>query len=173
MLTRLVTWRHGHLRHDLFRLGEGMISWWSRNQRNITLSPTEAVYMALSEACSELKWIKMLLENFHLDKGTTTMKEHNQSCISLANEFKLNPRIKNIEVKYHHVKEMVGKKDVILRLKWLLLDRIKFTCIQELMGMKKVSYWKWVLVKSIFNLLVQSSIFEFQFWSFFIEVLFL
>lgn len=130
----------------IFKLGGGLISWGSRKQSNITLSSTEAEYVALSEACSEFKWIKMLLGDLNLGNVTATINEDNQSCISLANEFKLNPRTKHIEVKYHHVKELVDSKEICLKycptaemiadVMTKPLDRVKLSYFQDLMGLK-------------------------------------
>lgn len=130
----------------VFMIGNGLISWASRRQANITLSSTEAEYVALSEACIELRWIKMLMKDLNLDKSIATVYEDNQSFISLANEFKLNPKTKHIEVKFHHVKKLVENKEIILKycpttemiadMMTKPLDRVKLSYFQNLLGLK-------------------------------------
>lgn len=127
-------------------LNGAAISWGSRKQSHITLSSTEAEYVALSEACCEVKWIKMLLQDLNLDYKSIKFKEDNQSCISLAREFKMNPRTKHIEVKYHHVREMIQNKEVFLEycptsemvadIMTKPLDRVKLSYFQNLFGLK-------------------------------------
>ncbi|KAI1000674.1 hypothetical protein K3495_g7521 [Podosphaera aphanis] len=46
----------------LIRLASGPKSWRSHLQREVVLSTTEAEYLAATETCRQLKWIKMLLE---------------------------------------------------------------------------------------------------------------
>jgi hypothetical protein len=44
-----------------FSLGSGVISWFSRKQKSISLSSTEAEYMAASMASCEAIWLRKLL----------------------------------------------------------------------------------------------------------------
>ena len=44
-----------------------LISWKSRGQKLVTLSSTEAEYVAVSEACTDIKFIKMIMEFLELE----------------------------------------------------------------------------------------------------------
>lgn len=98
-----------------FKYGDGCISWASRKQKNITLSSTEAEYVALSEACSEYRWMRMLFADFGIQIGSSIFFEDNQSCIALVNDLKINPRTKHIDVRYHHVRELHQKGDIDIK----------------------------------------------------------
>ena len=43
-----------------------LISWKSRGQKHVTLSSTEAEYVAVSEACTDIMFIKMIMEFLEL-----------------------------------------------------------------------------------------------------------
>ena len=90
----------------------GCVSWKSNLQKVVALSSTEAEYVGLSEVCSELRGIRMVMVDLKLKLKLVIVNEDNQSCISLANDFKLNPCTKHIEVKFHHVKELVRRKEI-------------------------------------------------------------
>ena len=45
-----------------FSLGSGMISWFSRNHTSIALSMVEFEYIPTCSACSEVVWLRKMLE---------------------------------------------------------------------------------------------------------------
>ena len=48
----------------LFNFAGDPISWCSKKQNCVTLSSTEAEYVALAECCQEFKWIQRILKDF-------------------------------------------------------------------------------------------------------------
>jgi len=71
----------------LFKYLGAPITWSSKKQALVTLSLSEAEYVALSEAAKEAIWIRRLLQDFneHSD-GPTVMFKDNQSCIRLVQD---------------------------------------------------------------------------------------
>lgn len=68
-----------------FMFSGGTISWASRGQTSVTLSSMEAEYVALSEACQEVVWLRQLLSDFgEHQKEATTICEDNQGCIAFV-----------------------------------------------------------------------------------------
>lgn len=91
----------------LFKYKGAALSWSSRKQSCITLSSTEAEYVALSEACQESKWLRQLMED--LGEPLTqpiTLYEDNQSCIKLVDSEKMRQRTKHVDVRFHFCREM-------------------------------------------------------------------
>lgn len=100
----------------LFKLFGGTISWCSRKQTCVALSSTEAEYVALAESCQELKWLQMLLEDFHeLVQKPTVIHEDNQSCIKIVNGEKISSRTKHIDIKYHFVRDINLNGDAVIK----------------------------------------------------------
>jgi hypothetical protein len=91
--------------------------WYSKLQSEITLSTTEAEYIALSQALREVIPIITLLneinEIFPVHKLTPQIHckvwEDNNGALSLAQNQKFSPRTKHISIKYHHFREHVNK----------------------------------------------------------------
>lgn len=95
----------------VFFLNGGVISWCCRKQTCVSLSSTEAEYIALSEACQETLWLRRLLQDMHQDiNSATTIYEDNQSCLCMVKGGKFSNRTKHIDTKYHFVKDCVDKQ---------------------------------------------------------------
>lgn len=76
------------------------MSWSSRKQSTVSLSSTEAEYVALAEGTCEAIWLRNLLADMGLRcDGATIVHEDNQSCIRIAEEPKDHKRMKHIDVK--------------------------------------------------------------------------
>jgi hypothetical protein len=70
-----------------FQFLNSTIMWSSRKQSMVTLSSTEAEYIALAEALKEAVWIRRILEDLNqVVVGPTVVYEDNQSCIRLITD---------------------------------------------------------------------------------------
>lgn len=99
-----------------FVLG-GLVCWTSKKQPTVTISSTEAEYVALSLSITEACWLKNLIDELKLFPKVSkiTIFEDNQSAIKLCKSNEQLKRIKHIEIKYHFVKEKVksGLFDIV------------------------------------------------------------
>ncbi len=91
------------------------ISWSAKKQMMISLSSTEAEYMAMTHAGKEA----VFLENIFGDVGIpfsipTTLLIDNQSAITLAENPIFHARTKHIDVRHHWVREKVEDGNVEL-----------------------------------------------------------
>lgn len=100
----------------VIRLFGNVIYWKSRKQKSVTKASTFAEYVALSEAVSELKFVKELLNilNVKLVKPIN-IYEDNSGALNIAKYGNFTKNSKHIEVHYHYVHEYVkeGIIDVI------------------------------------------------------------
>ena len=93
------------------------ITWVSKMQTEITLSTTEAEYVALSQAMRDvIPFLDLIDElstyfDFNHDKAKVKCRvyEDNNGCLELANNPRYRPRTKHIALKYHHFREQVQK----------------------------------------------------------------
>lgn len=97
----------------VFKLGDAVVSYASRKQSNVTLSSTEAEYVALAEASQELLWLVQLMKEFKLEIETPKVFEDNQSCLKILQDEKVNPRSKHIDVKYYFVRDLCQSGAVV------------------------------------------------------------
>lgn len=102
----------------VFKIFGNTVSWGSRKQATVSLSSTEAEYIALAQGICEAKWLRSLLVElgFVMDQPILIF-EDNQSCIKVAEEPRAHKRVKHIDVKYHFIREAIGNGEVQLKYK--------------------------------------------------------
>jgi hypothetical protein len=98
-----------------FLVDGGAILWGSRKQELVTLSTTEAEYVAATHAAKEALWLRRLIgEVFRpLDKPTTLYCD-NQSAIALTKDGTYHARTKHINIHYHFIRFSVENNSISL-----------------------------------------------------------
>ena len=98
----------------VFTYGGHAISWRSKLQDCTTLSITEAEYIAASEATKEAIWLHQLLADFSAkdpnDHLVPTLYCNSESAIHIITNLVYHPKTTHIEVRYHHIRELVTNK---------------------------------------------------------------
>lgn len=99
----------------VFFLSNAAISWSSRKQPVVTLSTTEAEYIAaVSSACQGI-WLRRLLQAVKLEQeGPTIIYCDNSSTIKLSKNPVLHGRSKHIDVRFHFLRDLT--KDGVIQL---------------------------------------------------------
>jgi hypothetical protein len=81
------------------------VSWHSGLQNVIALSTCESEYVALSDCCRELAYLRELLGFLRSPESTPTpIYEDNQGAIDVASDAKFHKRTKHIAARYHYVR---------------------------------------------------------------------
>jgi len=84
------------------------ISWKSKGMRSVTLSSSEAEYVALSEAAKEVKFVYQLLQSMGMKvKTPIIVRVDNLGAIFMAENVAVSQRTKHIDVKYRFVQEFI------------------------------------------------------------------
>ena len=84
------------------------ISWKSRGQKSVTLSSTEAEFVALSEAAKEIKFVAQVMESMNLHvELPIIVRVDNVGAIGLSKNLSTSQRTKHIDIRYHFVREFV------------------------------------------------------------------
>nr|GEW55642.1 hypothetical protein [Tanacetum cinerariifolium] len=65
-------------------LGDRLISWSSKRQKSTTISSTEAEYIALSDCCAQILWMRSQLTDYSLGFNKIPMYCDNKSAIALC-----------------------------------------------------------------------------------------
>ena len=98
------------------KLNGGPISWGSKKQSSVSLSTSEAEYIALSLAIQEGKWVHRLLCEILVATGVPrpafVIFEDNQSCIKMTKNPVNHGRAKHIDIKYHHIRDEIKSGEV-------------------------------------------------------------
>ena len=114
-------WASQNHRHSIsgftFFIGTGAVTWSSKKQPIITLSSTEAEYVALTHSSKEIIWIHKLLNDFYPIFSLTlptTLYCDNQGAIRLSKDSTFHGRTKHIDVHFHFIRQTVSQNHVSL-----------------------------------------------------------
>jgi hypothetical protein len=84
------------------------VAWKSHAQRNVTLSSTEAEYVAVSEVCAEILFVRQIITFLGTEVALPIIvKVDNIGAIYLATNSTTSQRTRHIDVRYHFVREYV------------------------------------------------------------------
>jgi len=69
----------------VFKMGSGAVSWFSRKQPVVTLSTTEAEFIAAASCACQAVWLRRILEKLrHIQSKSTIVYCDNNSAIKLS-----------------------------------------------------------------------------------------
>jgi hypothetical protein len=92
----------------VFMVDGGAVSWSSKKQELVTLSTTEAEYVAQTHAAKEAVWLRRLIsEIFGPIETPTTLLSDSKSAIALANDGHYHARTKHIDIRYHFIRYII------------------------------------------------------------------
>lgn len=97
----------------LFKIFGSTSVWLTRKQPTVSLSSTEAEFVALCTAACEGVWLVRLLADLGIVlDGPVTYYEDNQSCIRVAEEPRDSRRMKHVEVKYYFIRDLIKAESI-------------------------------------------------------------
>ena len=95
-------------------VGKSSVSWFSSTQKIVTLSTTEAEYVALGDGVKEALFAKGV--HFFIipsiSENCIKMFLDNDGAISLANNPLNSARTKHIDVRFHFIRELTRSKTI-------------------------------------------------------------
>jgi crotonobetainyl-CoA:carnitine CoA-transferase CaiB-like acyl-CoA transferase len=91
------------------------VSWSSKKQNSVTLSTSEAEYVASGVCCAQLLWMKQMLSDYGCEFSKIRLLCDNESAIKLANNPVQHSRTKHIDIRHHFLRDHEAKGDVALR----------------------------------------------------------
>ena len=94
------------------KLAAASTCWISRSQKTVALSSTEAEYMAMSDCCRQMVWIKSLFSELGYDLSHIPIVGDNQGSQFIASNPVQERRTKHIDIRYHYIRECVEEGKV-------------------------------------------------------------
>jgi hypothetical protein len=85
----------------VFTIGGTTISWISKLKNVVSLSTTEAEYVASTEASKEMIWLQRFMEELGKKKENSRLYFDSESSIDLAKKSAFHSKTKNIKIRYH------------------------------------------------------------------------
>ncbi|MCH81846.1 copia-type polyprotein, partial [Trifolium medium] len=99
----------------VFMLSSGAISWSSKKQPIVTLSTTEAEYVAAASCACQCLWLRNVLKHLRKDQiGCTKIYCDNSSSIKLSKNPIMHGRCKHIDVRFHFLRDLAKEGTVEL-----------------------------------------------------------
>ncbi|KAF2319996.1 hypothetical protein GH714_021828 [Hevea brasiliensis] len=100
----------------VFMLGSGAVSWSSKKQQIVTLSTTEAEFVAATSCACQAIWLRRILEDLKFkQQGAITIYCDSNSAIKLSKNPVLYGRSKHMDVKFHCLRDLTkdGVIDIV------------------------------------------------------------
>ena len=94
--------------------GGACVCWFSRTQKCVTLSTSEAEYVAHGDAVKELLFLRQVWHFMSPGKGMPCFSifEDNQGAVQLSQNPVADSNTKHIDVRHHVLRELVRQGDV-------------------------------------------------------------
>ena len=101
---------------DVVMCAGGCVSFFSRTQKSVTLSSTEAEYVAMAEGLKEAIFLRYIWNLIFPDGdvGCTTVHEDNVGALHLANNPATTPNSKHIDIGHHFIRERVANGEFVV-----------------------------------------------------------
>ena len=99
----------------MFILGSGAVSWSSKKQPVVTLSTTEAEFIAVASGACQVVWLRRILKSLNQKQnGPILVYCDNVSTIKLSRNPVMHGRSKHIDVRFHFLRDLVKSGDLEL-----------------------------------------------------------
>jgi hypothetical protein len=84
------------------------IAWKSKAMRSVTLSTTEAEYVAISEVTKEIMFAKQVISTANIEvKLPIGIQVDNIGAIYLTSNYTTGQNTKHVDIRYHYVRELI------------------------------------------------------------------
>jgi hypothetical protein len=98
------------------KIGTGAISWKSKLQSMVTLSTTEAEYIAAVNAGMEILWLRNLFSELGYKlKSSSTLYIDNQPAVAVAKNPEHHGRIKHLDLHHYWLREVVDSGQITVK----------------------------------------------------------
>ncbi|GAA0142953.1 hypothetical protein LIER_03743 [Lithospermum erythrorhizon] len=98
---------------DIF-LGNNLVSWSSKKHNSVSLTTVEAEYIAARSSCTQLLWMKQILEEYNGRHGAMILYRANLSAINISKNPVQHSRTKHIDIRHHFIRELIEDKVIFL-----------------------------------------------------------
>ncbi|XP_022883371.1 GDSL esterase/lipase 7-like [Olea europaea var. sylvestris] len=84
------------------------------SKKQNSLSTAEAEYIAAGSCCTQLLWMKQILSDYEINRGTMTVFCDNTGAINISKNPIQHSRTKHIDIRHHFIRELVESNVVSL-----------------------------------------------------------
>jgi hypothetical protein len=95
-------------------LGRSLVCWSSKKQNCVSLSTTEAKYVAVTSCCAQLLWMRQTLKDYGVIFDKVPLLCDNESAIKIAHNPVKHNKTKHIEIRHHFIRDHVNRGEIDL-----------------------------------------------------------
>ena len=116
------------------------VIWNSRRQDVVSMSITEAEYIACSETAKDSQWISQFLNELKINMGIPTLYTDNEAALKLTKTQTFHRRTRHIEHRFHYIRELVDQKAI--RIAGIKGQNNPADPLTKLLPMSSIGRWK-------------------------------
>jgi hypothetical protein len=99
-----------------FYVNDSLVTWNSHKENTVALSSCEAEFMVATTAAKQALWLRNLLSELTgTQPKAVTLRVDNNSAITLMKNLVFHGRSKNIDIKYHFIRECVERGQIVVK----------------------------------------------------------
>jgi len=98
----------------LFKMGSSPVSWYSKLQQVVATSTAESEYYSVSTCTKHCLWYMNLLNELNYNMKNVIINVDNKAAIYNCQNQSINPKSKHIDIKYHHIRDLIKKNKIKL-----------------------------------------------------------
>jgi len=98
----------------LMTIGNAPTNWYSKLQKCVSTSTAESEYYSLSECSKHSIWYMTILKELNININFIIINVDNREAIYNCQNNSINPKSKHIDIKYHHVSDLIKENKIKL-----------------------------------------------------------
>nr|GEV95819.1 hypothetical protein [Tanacetum cinerariifolium] len=105
--------------------GRKLVCWSAKKQHYVAMSLAEVEYVTAAGCCANILWMKSQLTDYHIIYEKVSIFYDNTSAIAISNNLVLLSRTKQIDIRYHFIKDHILKGGIelhVISTKYQLAD---------------------------------------------------
>ncbi|GAA0185978.1 hypothetical protein LIER_33266 [Lithospermum erythrorhizon] len=103
-----------------FFVVNNLVSCFKKKQNSVLVSTADAKYIAVGSSCTQLLWMKQMLEEYNIRQGVMILYCDNMSAINISKNSVQHHRTKHIDIRHHNIRKLIEYKMITLEHVYLL-----------------------------------------------------
>jgi len=99
----------------LIMIGDSPTSWYSKLQNCVATSTAESEYYSISDCAKHSMWYINVLNELNINIKYAIINVDNNAAIYNCQNQSINTRSKHIDIKYHHIRDLIKKNKIKLK----------------------------------------------------------
>jgi len=96
-------------------IGDSPTSWYSKLQHVVATSTAESEYISVSDYAKHSLWYMNIFKELNIKIKSVTINTDNKAAIYNCQNRIINSKSKHIDIKYHHVRDLISKGKIKLK----------------------------------------------------------